>query len=62
MNKSEELTAFEVLDIISSSYAGKQIFFLEPSGVVYDRYEGEYVTLEEAVYRMAKRVGWDGDD
>lgn len=62
MKKKEELTAFEVLDIISSAYAGKQIFFLEPSGVVYDRYEGEYVTLEDAVYRMAERVGWDGED
>lgn len=62
MANGKELTAFEVLDIISSAYAGKQIFFLEPSGVVYDRYDGEYVTLEDAVYRMAERLGWDGDE
>lgn len=62
MKKKEELTAFEVLDIISSAYAGKQIFFLEPSGVVYDREEGEYVSLEDAVYRMAERLEWKGDE
>jgi hypothetical protein len=62
MKKKEELTAFEVLDIISSAYAGKQVFFLEPSGVVYDREEGEYVTLEDAVYRMAERLEWKGDE
>ena len=56
-----ELTPFDVLEIISSSYGGKQIFFQQDNGMIYDRYEGDYVTLEEAVYRMARRVGDDGD-
>ena len=59
--KEESITPFEVLDIISSSYGGKQIFFQEENGMIYDRYKCEYITLEDAVYRMAKMVGDDGD-
>lgn len=55
----EAMTAFEVLDAISSSYGGKQIFFQEKNGMIYDRYKAEYITLEEAVYRMARMVGDD---
>ena len=61
MTDRDELTPFDVLDIISSSYGGKQIFFQQKNGMIYDRYEGDYVTLEEAVYRMARRVGDDED-
>ena len=59
--KEESITPFEVLDIISSSYGGKQIFFQEENGMIYDRYKCEYITLEDAVYRMAKMVGDYGD-
>ena len=59
--KEESITPFEVLDIISSFYGGKQIFFQEENGMIYDRYKCEYITLEDAVYRMAKMVGDDGD-
>ena len=54
-------TAFDVLNEISSSYYGKQMFFLQDNGFVYDRYKAEYITFEEAVSRMAKLVGDDGD-
>ena len=59
-DKAIDLTPFDVLYIISCSYAGKQIFFQEKNGMIYDRYNQEYITLEEAVYRMAKLVGDDG--
>ena len=59
--KEESITPFEVLEIISSSYGGKQIFFQEENGMIYDRYKCEYITLEDAVYRMAKMVGDNGD-
>ena len=58
--RHDDLTPFDVLEIISSSYAGKQIFFQEKNGMIYDRYNGEHITLEEAVDRMAKLVGDDG--
>lgn len=53
------MTPFDVLDAISCAYDGKQIFFQQENGMIYDRYEAEYVTLEEAVYRMARRVSCD---
>lgn len=59
-DRHDDLTPFDVLEIISSSYAGKQIFFQEKNGMIYDRYNQEYITLEEAAYRMAKLVGDDG--
>ncbi len=55
------MTPFEVLEMISSAYAGKQIFFQQKNGMIYDRYNAEYITLEEAVGRMAELVGDDGD-
>ena len=57
-----EMTAFEVLDEISSAYAGKQIYFLQDNGLVYGRSESKYMTLEEAVANMAERVGDDGQE
>ena len=56
-----ELTPFDVLDIISSSYYGKQMIFLQDNGLIYDRYKCEYITFDEAVSRMAKLVGDDGE-
>ncbi len=58
---STELTPFDVLEIISSAYGGKQIFFQNKDGSIYDRYSNEYITFEEAVRRMAERVGDNGD-
>lgn len=58
--RDDDLTPFDVLEIISSSYAGKQIFFQEKSGIIYDRYNSDHITLEESVHRMAKLVGDDG--
>ena len=60
LKAQQSMTGFEVLDEISSAYGGKQIFFLQDNGLIYDRYEAEYITLEEAVSRMAQRVGDDG--
>lgn len=57
----DELTPFDVLETISSSYGGKQIFFLQDNGMIYDRNECDYVTLKTAVKRMARLVNPDAD-
>jgi hypothetical protein len=59
MQVSEEvlMTPFDVLDQISSSYWGKQMYFLQDNGMVYDRYNADYITLEMAVQRFAKMIG-----
>lgn len=54
------MTPFDVLDQISARYWGKQMYFLQNNGMVYDRYNGDYVTLEEAVERFAKMIDQKG--
>ena len=50
------MTQFDVLDQISSSYWGKRMYFLQDNGMVYDRYNADYITLEMAVQRFAKMI------
>ena len=51
--------AYEVLDGISSAYYGKQLYFLQDNGMIYDRKECDYVPFEEAFNRFVKMVGED---
>lgn len=60
-NYCGDYTPFDVLDEISSSYYGKQMFFLQENGTVYDRMKCDYITFEEAVSRMAQLLSDDGE-
>ena len=51
---------WDVFETITSAYGGKQIFFKENNGTIYDRYKGEYITFEEAIIRFCKLIGDDG--
>lgn len=51
--RNAEISPFEVLERLSTAHYGKQMFFLQNTGVVYDRYKGEYITLNTAIDRMA---------
>ena len=51
---------WDVFETITSAYGGKQIFFKENNGIIYDRYKGEYITFEEAIIRFCKLIGDDG--
>jgi hypothetical protein len=57
----DEYTPFDVLNEISAAWYGKQMFFLQDNGSVYDRYRCEYITFDEAVSRMATLVWDDGE-
>jgi hypothetical protein len=57
---TEDLTAWDVFEAITSAYGGKQIFFLQKNGMVYDRYKADYITFEEAMNRFCKMIGDDG--
>lgn len=50
------MTPFDVLYEISCRYLCKQMYFLQDNGMVYDRYNGDYVTLQTAVERFAKMI------
>lgn len=58
---TDELTAWDVFETITSAYGGKQIFFKQEDGMVYDRYKAEYITFEEAIIRFCRLVGDDGE-
>ena len=55
-NKDSELTPFDVLEILNTAYWGKQMYFLQDDGKVYDRLIGDYVSLEIAINRFAERL------
>lgn len=52
----DELTPFDVLNTISSAWYGKQVYFLESDGRIYDRINSELITFEEAVDRFEKQL------
>ena len=49
----------DVLCELSSAYYGKQMFFQQDDGTVYDRNTDEYISFDEAVSRMAKILSDD---
>lgn len=50
------MTAFDVLEMISTAYFCKQMYFLEDDGSVYSRYYGKHMSLEEAVEEFADYI------
>lgn len=49
---------FEVLNCISSAEFGKQRFFKEKNGTIYDRMKREYlIDVDAALERYCKEVG-----
>ncbi len=55
------LTAFDVLNIISSVEYGKQRFFLEENGTVFDRRRRDYLPgFEDALDRFVAEM--EGED
>ena len=59
MSEKEELSAYDVLDWIGTAYWGKQMYFMQNDGTIYDRYKCDYVSLEEAVRRLAEMIGYE---
>ena len=49
---------FEVLNLISSAEFGKQRFFKESNGMIYDRLKNEYLlNVDAALDRYCREVG-----
>lgn len=54
---------FEVLDLLSSAWHGKQYYFMEyeeNGGIIYSRDSCKYMTLDDAISEFASRIGDDG--
>ena len=50
---------FEVLDLLSSAWHGKQYYFIEneANGIIYSRDSCKYMTLDEAISEFEDRIG-----
>lgn len=51
---------FDVLDLLSSAWHGKQYYFAQDNGIVYSRDSGRYMSLDSAISEFADRLGDDG--
>ena len=48
---------WDMFNLISSAYCGKQYYFLESDGRVYSRESHKYMTREEAFQEFLERIG-----
>ena len=51
---------YDVLDLLSSAWWGKQYYFVQDNGLIYSRDSDKYMTLDEAIGEFADRIGDDG--
>lgn len=51
-----EAKVWEVFETITSTYYGKQYYFLQDDGTVYSRYSGESMTFEQAMDEFCRRA------
>lgn len=54
------LGSYDVLDLLSSAWHGKQYYFLQGDGIVYSRDSGKYMSLDDAIAEFAAKIGDDG--
>ena len=51
---------YELLELLSSAWYGKQYYFRQNNGIIYSRDSGKYMSLDEAISEFAKKIGDDG--
>ena len=53
------MDAFDVLDLISSAWYGKQYYFLQDDGTVYSRESCKPMAFEDALNEFCDRISLD---
>ena len=48
---------WEMFVLLSSTFLGKQYYFMQDNGLVYSRESGKYMTFDDAVVEFACRIG-----
>lgn len=51
-----EKGVWDMFELITSVYYGKQYYFLEPSGVVYSRASGKYIKRGDAYSEFVRMI------
>ena len=52
--------AWELFDLITSAYWGKQMYFVQTDGIIYSRQSGRYMSVDDAVSEFVSMLSWDG--
>ena len=50
---------YDVLDLLSSAWHGKQYYFKQANGLIYSRATCQYMTLDDALVEFANSLGDD---
>ena len=53
--------AWEMFELITSAFYGKQYYFLEDCGLVYSRASAKHMSMDDAVSEFVNMIGWDGE-
>lgn len=48
---------WEMFELITSTWYGKQCYFVEENGIVYSRVSGKYMSVDEAIKEFLGRIG-----
>lgn len=52
---------WELFDLITSAYYGKMMYAQQDHGLVYSRYSGKYMTMDDAVREFVRMLSWEGE-
>lgn len=59
--ENQRIGEWNMFQLITSTYYGKQYYFLENSNIVYSRASHQYLTIQDAINEFLKQIGDDGD-
>lgn len=54
--------AWELFCLITSAYYGKMMYAQQDHGLVYSRYSGKYMTMDDAVREFVRMISWEGEE
>ena len=60
MENDEWSSGWEMFSLITSTWYGKQCYFIQMNGSVYSRVSGSYMDKDEALKEFLNKIGDDG--
>ena len=51
---------WDMIELITSAWYGKQCYFVEKNGIVYSRVSNKYMSVDEAIKEFLMRIGDNG--
>lgn len=48
---------FDMFNLISSVWYGKQCYFMQDNGIIYSRYSGKYMRAEDSYSEFISMIG-----